>query len=91
MIPERVEAPMTSTKDTSDTKDKVRKLLDRLPDDVSMDRVLYHLYVLSKVEEGLAAVEAGDVKPHEEMVREMREWFEARREASSGRDRPEKT
>ena len=55
------------------TKERVRELLNRLPDDCSLDDVLYHLYVVQKIERGLADVEAGHTVPHEEVaeVREM--------------------
>jgi hypothetical protein len=39
------------------TKEKVRELLDRLPDDCSLDDVLYHLYVVQTIDRGLADVE----------------------------------
>ena len=53
-------------------KDKVRALLDRLPDDCSFDDVLYHLYVLQAVAKGEADVEAGRVIPHEQVESELR-------------------
>jgi predicted transcriptional regulator len=63
------------------TKQKVRELLDRLPDDCSLEDVLYHLYVIQKVEAGLADAEAGRVIPHEAVAQEMRrKWV-----AGSGR------
>jgi predicted transcriptional regulator len=54
------------------TKETVRELLDRLPDDCSLDDVLYHLYVIQSVERGLDEVEAGATIPHEEVARELR-------------------
>ena len=42
-----------------ETKIMVRELLDRLPDDCSLDDVLYHLYVVQRVEQGLADADAG--------------------------------
>lgn len=41
------------------TKQRVRDLLERLPDDCSLDDVVYHLYVIQKIEAGLADAEAG--------------------------------
>ena len=55
-----------------DTKDRVRQLLDRLPDDCSIEDVLCHLYVLQAVDEGLADAEAGRVVPHEQAAAELR-------------------
>lgn len=54
------------------TKDAVRDLLDRLPDDCSLEDVLYHLYVLQKIDRGLADAEAGRTVSHEEVAEKMR-------------------
>lgn len=53
-------------------KETVRDLLDRLPDDCSLDDVLYHLYVLQKIERGLVDVDEGRTIPHEVVAEEMR-------------------
>ena len=58
------------------TKDSVRALLDRLPDDCSLEDVLYHLYVVQQVELGLAEADSGNVIPHEQVVQELeRRWI----------------
>lgn len=54
------------------TKQKVREILDRLPDDCSIEDVLYHLYVVQAVERGEADVAAGRTIPHEDVVAELR-------------------
>ena len=54
------------------TKEAVRQLLDRLPDDCSLEEVLYHLYVMRAVEEGREDVAAGRVVPHDEVAEELR-------------------
>jgi hypothetical protein len=53
-------------------KDKVRELLDRLPDDCSLDDILYHLYVIQMVEGGLADAAAGHTIPHDQVADELR-------------------
>ncbi len=61
------------------TKQKVRELLDRLPDDCSVEDVLYHLYVIQKVDAGIADAEAGRLIPHDVVVQEMRrKWVTGR-------------
>lgn len=61
-----------------ETKQAVRALLDRLPDDCSVEDVLYHLYVLQAIESGQADVAAGRTIPHEEVDRAMRQkWLRA--------------
>ena len=58
------------------TKDSVRALLDRLPDDCSLEDVLYHLYVVQQVELGLSEADSGNVIPHEQVVQELeRRWI----------------
>jgi predicted transcriptional regulator len=53
-------------------KDAVRALLDRLPDNCSLEDVLNHVYVLQQVEEGLQSALEGRVIPHEQIIRELR-------------------
>ena len=57
-------------------KQAVRELLDRLPDDCSIDDVLYHLYVVQAVERGLADADAGRTIPHEKVVEELRKKWQ---------------
>jgi predicted transcriptional regulator len=54
------------------TKEAVRDLLDRLPDDCTLEEVLYHLYVLQAIDRGLADAEAGRTITHEQVAAEMR-------------------
>ena len=57
-------------------KQAVRELLDKLPDDCTIDDVLYHLYVVRSVEQGKAEIEAGKGIPHAQVVEELRrEWL----------------
>ncbi len=53
-------------------KETVRELLERLPDDCTLEEVLYHLYVLQKVERGVADAAAGRTISHEEVATELR-------------------
>ena len=54
------------------TKERVRKALEQLPDDCSLDDVLYHLYVLQAVDRGLADADAGRIISHEQVADELR-------------------
>ena len=57
-------------------KQTIRELLDRLPEDCTLDDVLYHLYVMQAVDAGRADVEAGRTVSHEEVKRELRKkWL----------------
>jgi predicted transcriptional regulator len=53
-------------------KKTVGALLERLPDDCSLEDVLYHLYVIQKIEPGLADAEAGKLIAHEQVAEELR-------------------
>ena len=54
------------------TKQTVRALLERLPDDCTLEDVLYHLYVLRAIDRGLADAEAGRTISHAQVAEEMR-------------------
>jgi hypothetical protein len=55
-------------------KDEVRALLDRLPDDVTLEDIQYHLDVVVKVLEAEASDPSDDI-PHEEMKRQFAKWL----------------
>ena len=52
-------------------KQAARQLLDRLPDQVSWDNIMYELYVKEKIEDGLADIEAGRTISHEQVKSEL--------------------
>jgi len=59
-----------------DSKAEVKALLERLPDDCTIEDILYHLYVLQQVELGLSDVSAGRVVSHEDVKNELRrKWL----------------
>jgi hypothetical protein len=61
-----------------DTKQQVRDLLDRLPDDCSLDDVLYHLYVLEAVSRGRSDVKQGRTLSHDDVAKQLRrKWLVA--------------
>jgi predicted transcriptional regulator len=60
----------------SAAKEEVMCILDRLPDDVSLDDIQYHIYVRQKIEHGLEDVEAGRTLSEEEFDRRMAKWLE---------------
>ncbi len=57
-------------------KQEVSDLLNRLPDDCTLEDVQYHLYVLQKIERGLRDVEEGRVYTQEEVEKKMSKWLE---------------
>jgi len=64
-----------------EAKDQVRALLNRLPDNCTLDDILYHLYVIQEVEKGRAEAKDGDVIPQDEVEKELRrKWHIGRAE-----------
>ncbi len=59
----------------STAKQDVAAMLSQLPDDVTLEDIQYHLYVLQKVRHGLEAAERGETVPHEEVVASLKEWL----------------
>jgi predicted transcriptional regulator len=56
-------------------KDLVLEVLQSLPDDCSLEDVQYELYVRQKIAEGEIAANEDKLVPHEEVIREAREWL----------------
>ena len=57
------------------TKEIVRKLLDNLPDDCTLDEVQYHLWVRQRIEEGRQEIRDGKYFTQEEMEKDLSEWI----------------
>ena len=56
-------------------KEIVEEIVEKLPDDTTLDEVQYRLLVRQKIEQGLADVEAGRVISHDEAKRRMQKWL----------------
>src|SRR2546423_14881853 len=56
-------------------KETVRKLLDDLPEDTSLEDIQYHIYVREKIERGLQDVQDGRVLEQDEVERRMAKWL----------------
>jgi predicted transcriptional regulator len=48
--------------------------IQRLPYSAPMDEIVYRLYVLSKVQQGIRDVDAGRTITSEELAREIEAW-----------------
>ena len=48
--------------------------IERLPDDVPLDEIVYRLYVLSKVQRGVKDIDANRTVPTDELAREIQAW-----------------
>jgi hypothetical protein len=56
-------------------KDEVTSLLDRLPDEASIEDVKYHLYVIEKVRNGLKTARNEGVVSQEQAEEKLGKWF----------------
>jgi hypothetical protein len=56
-------------------KDEVRALLDRLPDDVTLEDIRYHLDAVVKVLEAEAQLERGEGITQDEFDRRFAKWL----------------
>ena len=52
-------------------KEAITKLLAALPDDVTIEDVQYHLYVLQTIRAGEKDIEEGRTVPHEEVMKSL--------------------
>jgi len=68
-------------------KEHLRALAKSLPDDCTFEDAINELYVVAKIEHGLASIDRGEGIPHEQVMREVYTWLRK----SSGRRRPART
>ena len=65
------------------TKERIRELLDELPDDVSFDRVILEIRQRADIELGFDQLRRGEGIGHHEVKERLRAW-----RASYGRPEP---
>ncbi len=56
-------------------RDEVNSLLDRLPEDASIEDVQYHLYVIEKVRNGLEAAQSERSITQEQAEERLGKWL----------------
>ncbi|MCZ7648850.1 MAG: hypothetical protein M5U26_26930 [Planctomycetota bacterium] len=56
-------------------KEEALECLTQMPDDCTLEDMLYRLYVVQRIKRGLADSKAGHKKPHAEAMKEIREWL----------------
>ena len=73
MCPKRV---VTLTMESKSTRDAVISYLKTLPDDVTLEDIMYHLYVKEKILNGLKDAKAGKVISNEKAKEIIEKWQE---------------
>jgi len=59
----------------SSAKEEVESLLDKLPDNCSLEDIQYHLYVIEKVRHGLEAADTMGTVTQEEAEGQLNKWL----------------
>ena len=58
-----------------DIREQVASLLDRLPSDVSIEDIQYHLYVMEKVRNGFEAADQEGTLTQEQAEERLGKWL----------------
>ena len=61
---------------TSNLKDEIIDLIRKLPQDATIDDIMYHLYVKKKILAGIKDFEQNKVIPHEQVMENARKRLE---------------
>lgn len=56
-------------------KQEIESLLNKLPDDCSLEDIQYHLYVLEKVHHSLETADTKGTIPQEEVEKRLNRWL----------------
>ena len=59
----------------STAKEEVEALLNKLPDDCSIEDIQYHLYVIEKVRNGLEAADNQGTIVQEDVEKQLGKWL----------------
>jgi hypothetical protein len=59
----------------SPTKEAIATLLKQLPDDCTLEDIQYHLYVLTKVQQGTAAAQTQGTIPQSIAEQQLDKWL----------------
>lgn len=55
-------------------KQEALESLQRLPEDVDIEEIMYRLYVIDKLRKSREAVAQGHVISHDDLMREIEQW-----------------
>ena len=55
-------------------KEEVRSLIDKLPDDCTLEDIQYHLYVVEKIQRGIERAEMEGTLTQDEVERKFSKW-----------------
>ena len=58
----------------SNAKEEVKSMLEKLPDDCSLEDIQYHLYVVEKIHRGIDRAEKEGMLSREDVEEKMNKW-----------------
>ena len=65
---------------TTNLKEEIIDLIKKLPDNATIDDIMYHLYVKKKILAGIKEIEQGNIIPHEQVMenakKRLEKWLE---------------
>jgi len=70
----RAVVPIYKEHNMNTAKDDVKNLLNKLPDDCSLEDIQYHLYVIEKIKHGLQVAEEQGTYSQEEAESRLKKW-----------------
>jgi len=59
------------------SKKDVLEVIQKLPDDASLEDIMYELYFRARVDRGLRDAREGRTISHEELLRDVAEWLQS--------------
>ena len=57
------------------TKDKIKRTIDTLPEQFTIEDVIEELIVIDKIEQGLKDIEEGNVYTTDEVTQKLSKWL----------------
>jgi hypothetical protein len=61
---------------TTNLKEEIIALIKKLPEDVTIDDIMYHLFVKKKILAGIKEIEQGKIIPHEQVMENAKKRLE---------------
>ncbi len=59
------------------TKQAALRMIGRMPDDASLEDIMYELYFRQRVDRGLRELDEGKMVSHEEVKRSLVKWLQS--------------
>lgn len=62
---------------TLSSKDAARRIIEQMPDDASLEDIMYQLYFRATIDRGLEELRTGKTVSHEEVKRSLAKWLQS--------------